>query len=109
MTETYQEHQRTNFGALFTGILVGGLASAIAVILFAPQSGKETQKQIEEKATEWFNQSKDLYTDTVTQIRNNAENITLEGREKLAELTDRGREIAMEQMDRVTQATKVKK
>jgi gas vesicle protein len=34
------------------GLVIGGLAGVVTMLLFAPQSGKQTRDQIEEKAIE---------------------------------------------------------
>jgi len=41
-----------NTGAFLLGSLFGGLTAAAAMLLFAPQSGVETQEQIRKKADE---------------------------------------------------------
>ena len=40
------------FGAFAIGLVIGGLAGAVAALLFAPQSGEETRAQIKEKSIE---------------------------------------------------------
>ncbi len=40
------------FGAFAMGLVIGGLAGAVAALLFAPQSGEQTRAQIKEKSIE---------------------------------------------------------
>jgi gas vesicle protein len=40
------------FGAFAIGLVIGGLAGAVAALLFAPQSGEQTRAQIKEKSIE---------------------------------------------------------
>jgi gas vesicle protein len=40
------------FGTFVAGLLIGGLAGAVAALLFAPQSGEMTRAQIKEKSIE---------------------------------------------------------
>jgi gas vesicle protein len=49
------EKQRANgnAGAFILGTLIGGLTAALAMLLYAPQSGAETQDQIRSKANEF--------------------------------------------------------
>lgn len=39
-------------GALFVGFILGGLTGALAALLFAPQSGRETRTLIKDKSIE---------------------------------------------------------
>jgi gas vesicle protein len=43
---------RNEFGAFAIGLVIGGLAGAVAALLFAPQSGEQTRAQIKEKSME---------------------------------------------------------
>ena len=67
------------------GMLIGALAGAAAALLLAPQSGKDTRKQIQEKGTE-------LVDDTMTKVRTDANKITMD-------LKSRGQDVAVEQLD----------
>ena len=49
--EVRQDHNG-NAGAFLLGSLLGGLTAAAAMLLYAPQSGAETQEQIRKKADE---------------------------------------------------------
>jgi len=49
-----------------TGMLFGTLAGFGAMMLFAPQSGKKTRTQIEEKSIELQDRATDTYDDLVT-------------------------------------------
>ena len=50
---------RDNSGKFFLGALIGAAAGAIAGILFAPRSGKETRKIIGEKAKDYTEKGKE--------------------------------------------------
>lgn len=43
---------RNEFGGFAIGLVIGGLAGAVAALLFAPQSGEQTRAQIKEKSIE---------------------------------------------------------
>ena len=46
-------HQKTsNIGSFLQGLLIGGLAGSAAALLSAPQSGRETRRQIQSKSSE---------------------------------------------------------
>jgi gas vesicle protein len=43
-------HRNGNFGAFLLGTIVGGLIATTTTLLFAPQSGEQTQQQIKDRA-----------------------------------------------------------
>jgi gas vesicle protein len=53
---------RNSIGFL-TGLLIGGLAGFGTMMLFAPQSGKRTCIQIEQKSTELQDRAIDTFND----------------------------------------------
>jgi gas vesicle protein len=72
---TVLKYHNNNFVSVLGGLLVGGLAGAIAMLLLAPQSGKETRMQISEG-----------------------------GRRKFTELKQQSQELVVEQLDHVSEA-----
>jgi len=83
-------------------MLIGGLAGAVTMLLLAPQSGKDTRMQIREKGIELRDRTTKIAEDTLEQVRSNANKITTGGREKIKELKQHGKELAVEQLDRVS-------
>lgn len=49
-----------NAGKFVAGALIGAAAGAIAGILFAPKAGKETRKDIANKAKEYTEKGKEI-------------------------------------------------
>ena len=84
------------------GMLIGGLAGAVAMLLLAPQSGKDTRKQLQEKSIELRDRTTELVEDTMAQVRTKANNLTVG-------LKDRGQEIAVKQLDHVSEAAQAGK
>ena len=84
------------------GMLIGALAGAAAALLLAPQSGKDTRKQIQEKSIELRDRTTEMVEDTVAQVRSNANKMAASGREKMEDLKHQGQELAVEQLDRVS-------
>lgn len=81
---TYEYHDlkypgRTITGVL-VGVLVGGLAGAVAMLLLAPQSGKDTRRQIRERGIELRERTSDIVEDTLAQVRTNANKVTMDVR-----------------------------
>jgi gas vesicle protein len=82
--------------------LIGALAGAVTMLLLAPQSGKDTRKQLQEKSIELRNRTTEMMEDTMAQVRTKANNLT-------AGLKDRGQEIAVKQLDHVSEAAQAGK
>lgn len=79
------------------GMLIGALAGAVTMLLLAPQSGKDTRKQIQEKGLELRNRTTEMLEDTIAQVRSNANKIAVG-------LKDRSQELAVEQLENVSEA-----
>jgi gas vesicle protein len=103
------KYQNNNIAGVLTGLLIGGLAGAAAMLLFAPQSGKETRVQIQKKGVELRDRAGGIVEDTVTQVRSNANRIAIGARGKFNELRHQGQELAAEQLDRVSDAAQAGK
>lgn len=103
------EYHHNNFLTVFVGLLVGGLAGAVAALLLAPQSGENTRMQIMEKGIELRNQTTKLVEDTMAQVRLERDKFTVEGREKAKELLHQGQALVADQLDRVSEAAKAGK
>jgi len=85
-----QSGRFTNIFGILAGFLIGSLAGAVTMLLLAPQSGKDTRKQIGQKGIE-------LRDDAVTQMHTSANKFVSGGRRKLTDL----KELASDQLDRV--------
>jgi gas vesicle protein len=91
-----------NVAGVLAGMLIGGLAGAVTMLLLAPQSGKDTRKQIQEKSIELRDRTTELVDDTMAKVRTNANRVTMS-------LKDRGQEVAVEQLDNVFEAAQAGK
>lgn len=87
----------TNILGILAGFLIGSLAGAVTMLLLAPQSGKETRKQIRQKGIELRDDATEMMDDAVTQMQTSANKIVSGGRKKLADI----KELASDQLDRV--------
>ena len=107
------ENQEYKFHAnplnVVVGMLIGGLAGAVTMLLLAPQSGKETRNQIQQKSIELRDRTNEIVEETLAQVRSSVNKITLDGREKLNELKQHGQELAVEQLDHVSEAAQAGK
>lgn len=98
-----------NLVSLFAGLLVGGLAGAVTMLLLAPQSGKATRTQLREGGIALRDRTTEMVEDTMAQVRSGADKITTGGREKMRELTQHGQELVAEQLERVSVAAQAGK
>jgi gas vesicle protein len=67
-------------GAFMLGSVLGGLTASLLSLLWAPQSGDETQRQLREKADDLKVQAEE----TIEQSRTKAESGVMEARQAVA-------------------------
>lgn len=105
MRKDNQELQNnTNVLGIFAGLLVGGLAGAVTMLLMAPQSGEDTRTQIQEKGIELRDQTTTMLEDAIAQMRKDSKKMTQSGRQKAKELLEQGQALVVEQLDHVSEA-----
>jgi gas vesicle protein len=91
-----------NVLGVLAGILIGGLAGAVTMLLLAPQSGRDTRRQIREKGIELRDRTSEIMEDTMTQVRTNTNKLTMG-------VKDYSKEVAVEQLDNVSEAAQAGK
>ena len=96
------KHTTSNTLGVLGGMLIGALAGAATMLLLAPQSGKDTRKQIQEKGIELRDRTTEMVEDTLAQVRTNANKVTMD-------VKDYGQKLAVEQLDNVAQAAQAGK
>ena len=84
------------------GLLLGGLAGAVAILLVAPQSGEKTRAKILNKSKELREQTFETVEDSMTQARTKAHQISAEVRDKAEKLQKRGQEVLDEQKENLS-------
>jgi gas vesicle protein len=95
----YKEEVSTKqSGNFLTGVLVGGVAGAVAALLFAPQSGEETRQQIQQKAAELRDQTTSTVENTVAQVQSRASQLKTDIGEKATNLKQQGQDVLVEQL-----------
>ena len=92
-----------NILGVIIGALIGGLAGAITMLLFAPQSGRRTRAQIQNKSIEIRDRTADLMEDTLEQVRMDSQKIARSGSHKAKELMNQGQTLVAEQMEHVSE------
>lgn len=102
-------HHTNNILSVLLGVLVGGLAGAVTMLLLAPQSGRDTRIQIQKKGFELRDRTNEMVKDTVAQVRASRDKLTMSGREKIKELKHQGQELVVEQLEHVSEAAQAGK
>lgn len=94
---------------VLTGMVIGGLVGAAAMLLFAPQPGEETRVEIRDKTLELRDRAAETVKDTVSQVKSRAGQITGNVRGKAQDLKHKGQGVLVEQLDRASEAVEAAK
>ena len=99
MNEYSQDYQNnaSHAGTFFAGLLVGGLVGATTMLMLAPQSGKKTRRQIQQKSMDLREQTTEELEDVVAKAGVKARHVTAEVRKQTKELEHRGQILLDEQ------------
>ena len=103
------EYHNDNILGVLTGLLIGSVAGAITMLLLAPQSGKRTRMQIQQKGIELRDRTADMVEDTIAQARLDGKKMSKEGQRKAKELLHQGQAMVTEQLEYVSDAVKAGK
>ena len=90
---------------VLTGIVVGGLIGATAMMLLAPRSGEEMRAEIKDKAFDLRDRTTESVKDRVSQVVSKADR--LRGRSQ--DFKQKGQDVLIEQLDRVSEAVEAAK
>lgn len=103
-----QEHENdvNQLGGFIAGLLMGGLAGAVAMLLLAPQSGKRARAEIQQKSIELREQTTETVEDTLKQAGVKASQIRAGVHEQAEALEQRGQDVIDEQRDHLGKTLK---
>jgi gas vesicle protein len=104
MDYSIREHENKTSTAwsFFAGALFGGLVGAVTMLLLAPQSGKKTIAQIQQKSIELRDQTSEAVEDVVAVAGNKARHISAGVRKQARELEQQSQAIFDDQKKRWT-------
>ena len=100
------EYHNNNVLGVLAGLLIGGLAGAVTMLLMAPQSGEKTRTQIQEKGIELRDQTTGMLEATMAKVWLTKKQITRDGRRKAKELLHHSQTLVNEQLEHVSDAAK---
>jgi gas vesicle protein len=95
-----------NISGVLAGMLIGGLAGAVTMLLLAPQSGAKTRLKIQEKSIELRDLATEMVDDTLAQLSVDGKKLAISGSQKAKELIHQGQELVAEQLENVSEAAK---
>jgi|SRR5690349_8711585 len=94
---------------ILTGIVVGGLIGATAMLLLAPRTGEDIRSEIKDKAMDFRDRTSETVKDTVSQVVSRAGDLKGGLRGKSQDFKKRGQDVIIEQLDRVSEAVEAAK
>ena len=95
--------------AMLIGVIVGGLVGAGALLLLAPQAGKQTRAELQQGVEHLREQTSEKVKDTFTQVKSKADQLKVEMQTKAGDLQHQGQELLTRQLDRVSHAAEAGK
>jgi gas vesicle protein len=98
-----------NVSGIAAGLFLGGMIGAAAMLLYAPQSGKRTRVQIQQKGFELRDQTAEILEDARAQMEIESKKIARSGRHKVKELMRQGQELVSGQLAHVTEIVEIRK
>ena len=87
---------------LLAGLLIGGLAGAVAMLLLAPQSGKKTRTKLLRQGRDLREQAVEAVEDKLEQAHDEVDQIAHDARKQAEQLEQRGKTMFDTQMDNVS-------
>ncbi len=91
---------------ILTGMLIGGLAGAVTMLLLAPQSGEKTRTQIQEKGIELRDQTTGMVETAKAKIWLAQKKFVRDERRKANEILHHGQALVVEQVENITDTAK---
>lgn len=106
---TYGEPVPQGARHVLTGIIVGGIIGATAMLFLAPRSGEEMRAEVRDKAADLRERTTETVKDRVSQVVSKANHLKGGIKGKSQDIKERGQEVLIEQLDRVSEAVEAAK
>jgi len=109
MTTSNKNPERGSGGSGFLGFLIGGLVGAVTMLFLAPQSGKQTREELSQGTQKLREQASETVKARTAQVKEKAQEVSADARRKVEDLKRQGRDLALEGLDRVSNAAEAGK
>jgi len=90
--------------SVLTGMVIGGLVGAGAMLLLAPQPGEKTRAELKEGVSDLRHRTTETVNEKLTQVKTKANQVTADVKIKVHDLQQQGQELLTKQLDRVSHA-----
>jgi len=94
---------------VLTGIVVGGVIGATAMLFLAPRSGQEMRAEVKDKAAALRDRTAETVKDTVSQVVSKAGHLKGGVTGKAQDIKHKGQDLLVEQLDRASEAVEAAK
>jgi len=95
------QHNGSNAASVVAGIVIGGLAGAGAALLLAPQSGRETREQIQQKTIELRDRTTETVDHAVSDVKAKTQKLTADVQHQVEKIQQHGQEVVTEQVGKI--------
>lgn len=86
------------------GMFIGALVGAVAMLLFAPNSGKKTRDLIQRKSIKVRDRTNEMFDDAVAQARSESHEVADAVRDKASQLKQQGQNKLVGKMKQASSA-----
>ncbi|HSL46077.1 MAG TPA: YtxH domain-containing protein [Anaerolineales bacterium] len=94
---------------ILTGIIVGGIIGATAMLFLAPRSGEEMRAEVRDKAADLRDRTTGTVKDTVSQVVSKAGHLKGDVKDRAKDMKHTGQDMLVEKLDRVAEAVEAAK
>lgn len=94
---------------VLTGIIVGGIIGATAMLFLAPRSGEEMRAEVRDKAADLRDRTTGTVKDTVSQVVSKAGHLKGGVKDRAKDMKHTGQDMLVEKLDRVAEAVEAAK
>ena len=89
---------------VLTGIVIGGLIGATAMMFLSPRSGEEMRAEVRDKALDLRDRTTETVKDTVSQVVSKASHLRGDVKDRSQDIKHRGQDILIQKLDQVSEA-----
>ena len=88
--------------SVLAGMVIGGLAGAVTMLLFAPQPGEKTRAEIKDGALKLRDRTTETVNEKLTQVKSKANQVTEDVKIKIHDLQHQGQDLLTRQLERLS-------